>query len=67
MKKLIKYFDKRIKRLNIWDLKFLGWACLMIGLLLATILPILTKVPFVIYLVLAILLAIKPYYKLLKK
>ena len=58
----IRFFNERVKRLNIIDIKLAQGAAMCIALILAQLIPDLMKVPTVWYIVLAILFGIRPVY-----
>ncbi len=63
----IQYFNERVKRFNIYDIKMIQGAAICFALVLAQLIPDLLKVPIYWFIILAILFAIRPGYILFFK
>lgn len=62
--KFFAWLEKRSQRLSYWDIGFIKWAAIIFGLFLAKLFPVLMKVNIWVYLVIAILLWLRPIYVL---
>lgn len=60
--RLINYFNKRLKKLGLFDMWLTKWAALFFGLLLAKLIPQLMDVSVWWYVGLCVLFSIKPIY-----
>ena len=60
--KLFKYFEERTKKLGMWDIAFIKWATFVFALLFAKLFPVLLSAPVWFYVVVAVLLVLKPMY-----
>jgi len=64
---MLNKFKNNLKKLDLFDLKLLQLAAVCVALILAKIFPVLLEVRIPIYLVLAILFAIRPMGKMLRR
>ncbi|MFH2037066.1 MAG: hypothetical protein ABIJ45_11730 [Candidatus Zixiibacteriota bacterium] len=59
---IIKFFDDRVKKLGIIDLKLLQGAVICVGIILVKIFPDILKINISWFIIAAILLILKPMY-----
>ena len=64
---LIGWANERIKILNIWDIGCIKWASILFGVIIGAYIADFTKQYLWIIVALAIVLIIKPLYKMFKK
>jgi hypothetical protein len=59
---LISYFNKRLKKLSLFDVGLTKWAAVFFGLLLAKLIPQIMDINIWWFVVLCMLFSIKPFY-----
>jgi len=64
---LIKWLEQKMKTLTIWDIAFVKWSAVLFGIIIGAYIADFTKQYIWYFVVLALLIAIKPIYKVLKK
>ena len=64
---LIKWSSKKMKRLTIWDIAFIKWSAVLFGIIIGAYIADFTKQYIWYFVIVALLIAIKPIYKVLKK
>ncbi len=57
------FFNAKVKKLNWLDLALIKWSCIAFGIILASLIPVLTEISVWYFVVIAILLAIRPLYR----
>ena len=65
--KFITWADAKVKKLNYTDIALTKLTCLVLGILLAVLIPALAGINIWILVVLSVLLAIKPIHSVLTK
>ena len=61
--KLVKYFNKRLKKMSLWDIGLTKWSAVFFGLIVAKLLPdMMEKICIWWFVGLCLLFAIKPVY-----
>ena len=64
---LIGWANERIKILNIWDIGCIKWSCIFFGIIIGAYIADFTKKYLWLFIVLAILVIIRPLYRFVKK
>ena len=59
--------NEKVKKLDFWDIGCIKWSCIFFGVIIGAYIADFTKQYLWLFIVLAILLAIKPLYKFFKK
>jgi putative Mn2+ efflux pump MntP len=64
---LISWANEKIKGLNVWDIGCIKWSSILFGVIVGAYIANFTKQYLWLFIVLAVLIAVKPIYKFLKK
>lgn len=64
---LISWVNKKIPKLNVWDIGCIKWASILFGIIIGAYIADFTKRYIWILIILAVILAIKPIVKFFKK
>ncbi len=64
---LIKWMNKKIEKLDMWDIGAIKWASILFGIIIGAYIADFTKQYIWYFGILVLLIAIKPVYKLFKK
>jgi len=59
---MIRYFNRRIKLFTIWDIKLSQIAAMCIIIILIKLIPEITSLKFIWYILIALICAIRPFY-----
>ena len=62
-----KWYNNRIKKMNVWDIGALKMCCLLVGMILGAYVAGFVKQYLWVFIVLIVLLCIKLLYKIFKK
>lgn len=62
MMSLIRFFNKRVRRLSIWDIKLAQGCAMLIALIIIKLIPDILRIDFAWIVALIIVLAIRPMY-----
>jgi len=63
---LFDVINERVKKLTIWDIKFLQIAAIFVALIIVKLIPSILQLSIWWFVILAILAGVKPFIKLLK-
>ena len=64
---LINWANEKVKKLDFWDVGCIKWTSILFGLIIGAYIANFVKQYLWVFIVLAVLLAIKPIYKFFKK
>jgi hypothetical protein len=62
MMSLIRFFDKRVRRLTIWDIKLAQGCAMLLAVIIVKLIPDILRIDFAWMIALTIILAIRPMY-----
>ena len=63
---LIKWLSKKMEKLTIWDIACVKWSSILFGIIIGAYIADFTKQYLWYFIILAVLIVIKPIYKVLK-
>ena len=64
---LFSWANKKIKKMDIWDVGCIKWASLLVGIIVGAYISDFVRQYLGVFIVLVVLLVIKPLYKFVKK
>ncbi len=61
------FFNKKVQKMDWLDIGLIKWSCIFFGIILAILIPALIEINILLFVVIAILLGARPFYRIYLK